>query len=72
MYPINPLLGTLSIRCRNILGIQKGLIILTTIQKNMEPETGLRVYGLSLGFRGPEKGGFPKLGGTIYKELFGV
>ena len=30
LYPLSPFLGTLNSRCRIIIGIQKGTIILTT------------------------------------------
>ena len=30
IYPISPFLGTLNIKCRIIVGIQQGTIILTT------------------------------------------
>ena len=32
LYPLSPFLGTLNIRCRTIMGTQKGTIILTTTQ----------------------------------------
>ena len=44
-----PFLGTLHIRCRIIIGIQKGIIILTTthIRTDGSRGVGFRVDGLS-------------------------
>ena len=36
IYPSSPFLGTLNIRCRIIMGIQKGAIILTTTHMGIE------------------------------------
>ena len=44
-----PFLGTLNIRCRTIIGIQKGTIILTTTHVRF------RLLGKDLGFGGLER-----------------
>ena len=44
-----PLLGTLSIRCRTIIGIQKGTIILTTTHIGiMEKKMGTTILLLGI------------------------
>ena len=59
-----PFLGTLIIRCRIIIGIQKGTIILTTTQVRCKKNKRVKVSGHKYAL-----GGFPIITGTFLGVL---
>ena len=61
-----PFLGTLNIRCRTIIGTQKGTIILTTTQMNLKGDKegerqGLKQAVQCMDGMGIEAPGFPNI-----------